>query len=59
MGNAMGTLMVYNAIPIQQAAKLPVFSTNYGDIDGNNQCLVSKLERDTREKQISSSLKAL
>ncbi len=34
-GNAMGTLMVNNAIHIQQAAKLQVFSTHYGDIEVN------------------------
>ncbi len=34
-GNAMGTVTVNNTIPIQQAVKLPVFSTHYVDIDGN------------------------
>ncbi len=34
-GNAMGPLMVNNAIPLQQAANLPVFSTNNGVTDGN------------------------
>ncbi len=34
-GNVMGSLMVNSAIPVQQAAKLPVFSTHYGGMDGN------------------------
>ncbi len=33
--NVMGTLMMTIAIPIQQAAKLPVISTHYRDTDGN------------------------
>ncbi len=61
-GNAKGTLMVDNSIAVQQAAKLSIYSTDYGDIDRKklfNHRLVSILERDTREKQLTSSLKAL
>ncbi len=34
-GNAMAPSSVYNAIPVQQAAKLSVISTNNGVTDGN------------------------
>ncbi len=35
MGNAMAPSVVNNAIPIKQAADIPVFSTNNGVTDGN------------------------
>ncbi len=58
----MAPLTVNHAAPAQQTANLPVYSTNYGAMDGNKtfQSAASfNTERDTREKQISSSLKAL